>query len=139
MQDLANALEGRLKELVDAAQPGFRCYAGQAPALPALEAPRIVISVQDGRELPQGSGNFLLSVQAEVNSSADDSTVPQHRARCLAALAPLMADDLADQINSGDGIGCQGVINRTTQHAVAERAYEDRLMFEVYCCLFEIA
>ena len=58
------------------------------------DLPRVVVLAESARppsDLPEGLGNYSVGVRITLHSSADDTTLAQHRERC-AALAGSMQD-----------------------------------------------
>lgn len=98
--DLTSKAEAAMKSVVDAlALTGVTSNTGQDDDTLAL--PNVICSVeQTGEEVPIGSGNFVLTGRATVNSSADDETLAAHRARVATVFDAFMADNIGATLSA---------------------------------------
>jgi len=133
MQDLGNALERTFADLVIAAAPGLSVTTGQSQD--DLSLPQMTIWAQDGREMPQDSGNFMVTVNCELRANADDTTLPDFRTLSATAFAPLMSDGLASEASGATGFHAFGITERQMRANVQDRSYISTLSMNVYCCL----
>lgn len=121
-----------------AAEPGLagvNVYTGDSAAL--QEDPRVVVLAESARppaDLPEGLGNYSVSMRMTLVSSADDTTLSQHRARC-AALAGSMQDLVALKagfVATGDAL-LYDVTETGEDDGYDERTWATMFTYEVLC------
>ena len=141
MQDLTNTLEAALKYRVEesnGATHAINIYTGQGDY--EKQHPSLVIHAEGGSENPQGSGNFTLTVQCELRTSADTRALPEWRELERDIFAALMMDNLAAQLSGeADNLFVFGISNRSMRGAVEENEWLSVLSFDAYCCRSDLS
>lgn len=138
MQSLNQKLETACAALVSAVAEGIQVQKGLTNFTKTL--PSITVASTGGMEYPQGSGNFTITLTCEVRTNADDFNVEEHAIVCDEILAPVMSDDLANELSAAaPDFHAFGISNRQCRQAVDDRSYVTELTFDVYCCGQEIA
>lgn len=101
--------------------------------------PRIICycpSANPPPDLPEGLGNFLAQVEVHVLSSADDTTLTAHRARC-AAVAGYMdsVTDLGAVFTSGGDAQLYDITPNAEADDHESRIWHTTLSYGVLCVL----
>lgn len=138
MQSLNQKLETACATLLEALATGIQVRKGLTNFVKTL--PSITVASTGGNEFPQGSGNFTLTLTCEVRTNADDYSVEEHAIVCEEILAPVMSDDLANELSvAAPDFHAFGISNRQARQTLDERSYVTELTFDVYCCGQQIA
>lgn len=134
MQDLHQKLEAAAGRLIENAGTGVNVQLGLSHLTKAL--PSATVAVSNGSESPIGSGNFILTLAVEIRSNAANTTLAAHRNYCTATLAPMMSDDLANELTTqgSEALTVFGITNRQTRQTVEETAFVTELSMDVVCC-----
>jgi hypothetical protein len=133
MQSLCQKLEKAAFVLVDNLQSGIAIQRGVSSDTKVV--PALTLSVSGGPEFPQGSGNFTLSLMCEFRGNADDYTPDEHAIVTEELLAPMMSDDLANELSAaGVNFNAFGISNRQASQSIDERSHVSTLTMDVYCC-----
>lgn len=136
MQDLANNLEAALKYRVEEGNGSahtLNIYTGQGDY--DKTNPSLVVIAENGNEYPQGSGNFTVSVQCELRSTAETQGLPAWKTLCVDIFAILMNDTLAAQLSGeATNLFVLGITNRNLRSTIDENQWLSVLSFDAYCC-----
>lgn len=116
---------------------GVNIYTGDSADVMVL--PKAVVLCDSARppaDLPEGLGNYNCSIRITVFSSADDTTLNEHRSRCASLTARMQ--DLAELkstfSNSGEA-HCYDVTLISEDDNTDERNWASVFIFEILCVL----
>lgn len=137
MQDLCQKLEAAGKALLESV--GVSVDESDVAILTGLgndikTLPCAILVGQGGPEMPQGSGNFMVSFSVEFRTNAADTSIEQHRAATATVLGVFMSDDLANELVTDD-FGVFGIQNRQAGGSrIEDGQWVSELSMDVYCC-----
>lgn len=132
MLDLPQKLEAAAKALLDNEGTEAQVFAGLSND--DKVTPRVIVTATGGDEMPQGSGNFRLTLTVMVISNADDKTIQEHRTLCSTLLGVMMEDDIATQLSSAESdFHCFGFFYRNCREQVEDWAWVTEFSTGLYC------
>lgn len=138
MQDIFNRLERALKQVVDAGGFGVTVFKGQTNENQVR--PSFTVHASDGREIPLGSGNWMMDVVCQLRSNANDTDEEVHRVNAENMFSPLMFDNLQEQLTAtGHLYVFAPIINRNARNGREDDCWLSELFFSAYCCLQNLA
>ena len=116
---------------------GINVYTGDSAETMTL--PKIIVLCESAKtpaDLPEGLGNYSCSVRCTLFSSADDTTLADHRSRC-AALTARMQDltELKSAFVSSADATCYDVTLQSEDEGVDERNWATLFSFEILAVL----
>lgn len=138
-KSIRHIVEAAVKTYLDAQTEldGVQVSAGDSSDMQTL--PRVICycpSANPPPDLPEGLGNFLAQVEVHVLSSADDTTLTVHRARC-AAVAGYMdsVTDLGAVFTSQGDASLYDITPNAEADDHESRIWHTTLSFGVLCVL----
>lgn len=138
-KSIRHIVEAAVKAYLDAQVEldGVQVSAGDSSDMQTL--PRVICycpSANPPPDLPEGLGNFLAQVEVHVLSSADDTTLTVHRARC-AAVAGYMdsVTDLKAVFTSQGDASLYDITPNAEADDHESRIWHTTLSFGVLCVL----
>ena len=135
--DLTNKLEAAALALLGANPiTGLVGFSGQDAS--THSRPALICKAEQGDEFPQGSGNFNMQLTLEVQTSADDNTLAEHRSFFASTVALFTDSTVASGLSGLADFHVIGVFNPRFSSDVQERAYISQLILTVYCCATDI-
>lgn len=116
---------------------GINVYTGDSAETMTL--PKIIVLCESAKtpsDLPEGLGNYSCSVRCTLFSSADDTSLADHRSRC-AALTARMQDlnELKSAFVSSADATCYDVTLQSEDEGVDERNWATLFSFEILAVL----
>ena len=138
-KSIRHIVEAAVKTYLDAQTEldGVQVSAGDSSDMQTL--PRVICycpSANPPPDLPEGLGNFLAQVEVHVLSSADDTNLTTHRARC-AAVAGYMdsVTDLGAVFTSQGDASLYDITPNAEADDHESRIWHTTLSFGVLCVL----
>lgn len=97
--------------------------------------PNVTFIATQGSEFPQGSGNFTVTLQMQVVTSIDETTIANHKTYVARAFDAFMMDDLSTQLSAqATDFFVLGVNNPRISERTEARLQISELELDCYAC-----